>query len=306
MNLFDLEAFVAVVDYGSVVGAAAALHITQSAVTRRIRSLEGVLGVSLLDRKSRPLQPTRAGLETYEFARPVLSSVSDLKAAVLHDGEPSGDFRFGVARGLGGLALTDPICRLRNDFPKLRIQAFAKWTDSLLEQVGNHTLDAAVILLPNGNIPPPSLTGECIGTETFAVVASRSKRISPSPTFEELASNGWILNPQGCGTRRSVEAALLARRLPFRIAVEAEGFDLQLSLVSADVGLGVVMPQVFRTSSFRKHLRVVKVKDFLSEQGIWIVHSRNPGRAEPVIRTLRDAVRQNLHLKASQLAIGLA
>ena len=78
MNLIDLEAFVAVVDHGSVVAASAVLHLTQSAVTRRIQNLEDALGVPLLDRQNRPLQPTRAGRETYEFAKPVLSSVSDL------------------------------------------------------------------------------------------------------------------------------------------------------------------------------------------------------------------------------------
>ena len=81
MNLIDLEAFVSVVDHGSVVAAAAGLHLTQSAVTRRIQNLEDVLGMPLLDRKTRPLQPTRAGQETYEFAKPVLSSVNDLKGA---------------------------------------------------------------------------------------------------------------------------------------------------------------------------------------------------------------------------------
>src|SRR5216684_3487649 len=98
MNLIDLEAFVSVVDHGSIVAAAAALHLTQSAVTRRVQSLEDMLGVSLLDRQTRPLQPTLAGRETYEFARPVLSSVSDLKAAITQNGEPSGKPRESQAR----------------------------------------------------------------------------------------------------------------------------------------------------------------------------------------------------------------
>ena len=83
MNLIDLEAFISVVDRGSIVAAAAHLHLTQSAVTRRIQNLEDVLGSPLLDRHSRPLQPTRAGQETYEFAKPVLSSVNDLKTGIM-------------------------------------------------------------------------------------------------------------------------------------------------------------------------------------------------------------------------------
>jgi hypothetical protein len=181
---------------------------------------------------------------------------------------------------------------------KLRIQAFTKWSHELLEQLANRTLDAAVILLPAGSSPPPNLASECIGSETFAVVASKARRFSPNPTVEELSSSGWILNPRGCLTCGSVEAALLARRLPFTVAVETEGFELQLSLVSKDVGLGIVMPQVFQTSGFRKQLRTVKVKDFRSEQSLWSVHSRHIGKLAPVVRTLRDAVKQSLHIKS--------
>src|SRR5260370_39511384 len=109
MHLIDLEAFVCVVDHGAIVAAAAALQLTQSAVTRRVQSLEDMLGVSLLDRQTRPLQATLVGRETYEFARPVLSSVSDLKAAITQNGEPSGDFRFGLTRSFDATTLARPV-----------------------------------------------------------------------------------------------------------------------------------------------------------------------------------------------------
>src|SRR5260370_35100689 len=69
MNLIDLEAFVSVVDHGSIVAAAASLHLTQSAVTRRVPSLEDPVGVSLLDRQTKPLKPTLAGRVRDEVAR---------------------------------------------------------------------------------------------------------------------------------------------------------------------------------------------------------------------------------------------
>jgi len=162
MNLIDLEAFVAVVDHGSVVAASTVLHLTQSAVTRRIQNLEDSLGGPLLDRQNRPLQPTRAGRETYEFAKPVLSSVGDLKSAIVHNGEPAGDFRFGVSRSLGDLALTHSIGHLREGYPKLRLQAFAQWSTPLLERLVDSTLDAAVVFLPEEGAPPGSVDGELL------------------------------------------------------------------------------------------------------------------------------------------------
>ena len=297
MNLIDLEAFVSVVDHGSIVAAAAGLHLTQSAVTRRIQNLEDALGTSLLDRQTRPMLPTRAGQETYEFAKPVLSSVNDLKTGIMHGGEPSGDFRFGVSRSLGDLAIGSPIRCLRADLPKVRIQAFVQWSGVLLERLATRALDCAVVLLPEGSTPPASLTSECLGATPFTIVAAKTNRLSQPATLEELASNAWVLNPHGCSVRQSLEAAFLQRGLPFVSAVEAEGYELHLSLVSEGVGLGLVMPQVLHSSVLRKHIKPVTVKGISLMQNVWILHSRHIGRLTPAVRCVRDAVKQQLRTR---------
>jgi DNA-binding transcriptional LysR family regulator len=294
MNLIDLEAFVSVVDHGSIVRASVALHLTQSAVTRRVQNLEDVLNVSLLDRHSRPLQPTLAGKETYAFAKPVLSSIHDLKSAIMDGGEPSGDFRFGMSRILGDLALAGPIECLRSEFPRLQIHAFVQNSDDLIERLLGRTLDAAVVQLPEDAAPPPSLVGECLGTQPIIILAAKNKRLSPSPTFEELSGNPWLLNPYGCAIHKMVEDAFLQRRLPFVTALEAEGSDLQLSLVAKDVGLGITMPHVFRSSAFRKSLKIVNVKGFTPYRKIWLLHAPHIGRLAQGVGCLRQAVMQYL------------
>jgi DNA-binding transcriptional LysR family regulator len=60
MNIHDLEAFVAVVETGSIVGASARLNLMQPGVTRRVQNLEERLGAALLDRQSKPLKLTSA------------------------------------------------------------------------------------------------------------------------------------------------------------------------------------------------------------------------------------------------------
>jgi DNA-binding transcriptional LysR family regulator len=120
--------------------------------------------------------------------------------------------------------------------------------------------------------------------------------------LSELASNEWVVNPIGCSSRQLLEAALRQRGLPFSTAVEAEGYDLQLSLISDGVGLGMVMPQVFYSSALRKHLKVVKAKDFSPKLSVWLLHSRHLGRLAPAARCVGEAVKQQLQGRKATVA----
>lgn len=296
MNIVDLESFVMVAESGSIVGAAAKMHLTQSAITRRIQSLEESLGVELFDRQSRPIQLTAAGRATYESAKPVLCSVGDLRSAVVHNGEPSGSFRFGIARGLGDGALLLAITQLREAFPLVSLQAYSQWTEELLNRVQSKSLDAAAVLLPERSAPPQTMECEFLGKQTFMVVSSKNSPIAKARELKDVSETGWILSPETCGTRSQVEAALSRQRLPFTVAVETEGKDLQLSLVAQNVGLGVVPKQVYLTSGLRKQLTVLRLKDFVPAQDLWIIRPRNINSQTRILDALKKSLAQALRM----------
>jgi DNA-binding transcriptional LysR family regulator len=67
---------------------------------------------------------------------------------------------------------------------------------------------------------------------------------------------------------------------------------LQLSLISDGVGLGLVMPQVFQSSSLRKRIKPVTVKGLSPIQNVWMLHSKHIGRLASAVRCVREAVKQ--------------
>ena len=99
-----------------------------------------------------------------------------------------------------------------------------------------------------------------------------------------------------------LETALLRQRLPLAIAVEAEGNDLQLSLVAQNVGFAMVMPHVYASSPFRKHLRIIKLKDFAPQLSVWALHCKRIGHLFPVVRCLKDAVAEYLRTRRPKRA----
>ncbi|MGO4841154.1 LysR family transcriptional regulator, partial [Rhizobiaceae sp. 2RAB30] len=81
MDRFDeLAIFVAIIDEGSLTGAARRLRRSAPAVTRALAALEDRVSARLVERTTRRLSPTAAGRELAERARAILS---DYDAALL-------------------------------------------------------------------------------------------------------------------------------------------------------------------------------------------------------------------------------
>src|ERR1039458_1082441 len=82
MDLRTMECFVAVVEEGTITRAAARLHMSQPPLTVRLKSLESELGVELLSRHGRGVEPTAAGRVFAERARRLLVDAQSTADAV--------------------------------------------------------------------------------------------------------------------------------------------------------------------------------------------------------------------------------
>lgn len=295
MNTRDLQAFVAVVESESMSKAAEKVFLTQPGLTRRVQNLEAMLDAVLLDRQSKPLKPTAAGKEVYRLARTVLRAVDDLMAVASPDSESTGEMRIGVPPFLSERALERPIDSLRGAFPKLTLRVTAGWSPGLLQSVERGATDAAVVLMPEGIALPGALTATLLGRKPFVAVAPRSFDLADAPTtLAELSRHPWVLNQDGCGMRSMLSRAMSTAGLPFDVAVEAFGSELQLSLVARGMGIGLAVPEMLQASAHRDALQPIEVTDFHNVLNIWLMHGLLPGRLVRPVALMRDALAEAL------------
>jgi len=295
MNIRDLEAFVAVVETGSIVGASARLNLTQPGVTRRIQNLEERLGVALLDRQSKPLKPTSPGREAYEHGRRVLRSLEDLRAGLSPDGDIAGEFRLGIMPYLSDAALACPLDRLRSEFPRLTVRITSGWSPRLMEQVARSELDAAALCLADGISPPEELAADDLGTQAVLLVAAPHLGVPQPARFADLSHFSWVMNESGCGFRAFIRQSFEAARLPFQVGVEALSAELRLSLVARGHGIGIVTPAALVGSSRRNDVVVIDVPDFRPRVRSWMLHRPPAGRLARPIAAFREALAEGLH-----------
>jgi DNA-binding transcriptional LysR family regulator len=292
MKIDDISAFVAVVRNGSVSAAAAALGLTQSAITRRLQSLEQDLGVELLDRSVKPPRPSLTGRRVYEQCARVLLEVERLQDMVQHGLPPSGAFRIGVIQTIGDVVLLDAVRALNGAFPGLHVEVVSGWGAQLVEQVADGALDAAVGLFPGTKVLPDGLAGRTLGRVELVAVAKRGSMPRRSYKLRDVYERGWVLNPDGCGFRAGLARALAGQGLAFRVNFDTFGADLQLGLVADGMGLGLMPRPILERSPHRAALDVVNVTDFRPELDIWMIQPAPAGPLQQAIDHFGATVEQ--------------
>ena len=290
MNTRDLEAFLAVVETGSIVGASARLHLTQPGVSRRIQALEEQLGVTLLDRQSKPLKPTAAGRETYAHGRKVLGVLDDLKTGLSPNGVVSGEFRLGISPYLSEVGITTIADRLRGSFPDLMLRITTGWPEQLLDQLRRSEIDVVAFCLPDGMSPPTEIETEALDVQPLFVAASQSLDLPSPATVQDLSVYPWIFNQDGCGFRSVIQRRFEQEHLPLRIGIEALSSDLRLALVARGLGITLATKAAIESSPLRDTLQIIAIQDFEPRVRAWIVRRPPVGRLVRPIECLTSAL----------------
>lgn len=133
-KLEAMNAFAKVVALGSYAEAARAMGLTRSAISKAVIELEVHLGARLLDRTTRRVGPTEAGLAYYERCLDVLSRIeeTELQISRLHH-EPKGLLRINAPMSFGALYLGTAIADFMIAYPDLRIELTL--TDRLIDPI---------------------------------------------------------------------------------------------------------------------------------------------------------------------------
>jgi DNA-binding transcriptional LysR family regulator len=119
----ELEAFTSVIDQGGFTGAARKLGVSKSAISKHVAALETRLGVQLLERTTRRVNPTELGLLYYERAIGILDAAHDADRSIVDlSGPASGMLRLGVPAELNSSVLNELVAQFLALHPRLTLE----------------------------------------------------------------------------------------------------------------------------------------------------------------------------------------
>ena len=142
MNLRQLRYFVGVVDAGNMTKAAEQLHVAQTALGMQIRQIEEDLGIALLIRHSRGVEPTKAGQLLYARALEILNLVEETRKEVsAAEREDSEGIRFGITPALMLIAGTELALTVRQTLPQVLLSIVEAMSHVLVESLTRGEVD---------------------------------------------------------------------------------------------------------------------------------------------------------------------
>lgn len=184
-----MRTFVRIVEAGSLSAAARQLETTQATVSRRLQSLETLLGVRLLLRTTHTTRLTDDGERCYQHARRVIDSWLALEDEVAHaEDEPVGVLRVRAPHAFGQDQLLAPLTEFLQRYPQLSVE----WVlnDSSVDFLGDN-LDCAIRV---GADVDPATVSVLLAEVPRSVVAS-PELLARAPAIngpEDLEALPWV------------------------------------------------------------------------------------------------------------------
>ena len=185
--------------HGSLGRAAAALNMTQPALTRTLKVLETGFGVSLFDRTTRGVVPTVYGEALLPYARLVVSEVANAKDLILQmRGASRGVVRVGGVASVIPSFIVSAIAKMRQSHPDVRFQIVEEMEDLLLEELKSGAIDIAVSPDPYVDDEITLATPDIL-RDVVHVYARPSHPLTSREhvSLEEVGNADWILPPMG-------------------------------------------------------------------------------------------------------------
>ncbi|WP_419686261.1 LysR family transcriptional regulator [Serratia marcescens] len=238
-SLKQLRVFVAVARHGSFSRAGEAIGLTQSAVSHSVKELEAEVGVRLLDRTTREVVLTDAGLR---LANRVERLLDELQAALLDARsfglQRSGTVRVATSQTISAHLMPQCIAAGERQYPEIRIMLRDQAQQQVLHSVRNAEVDFGIVVDP---VQAVDLECEAVLHEPFLLLCRDDHPFAVRQEVRWSALNGCrlVLQDYASGSRPLIDSALRQQGVEAQVVQEIGHPATLFPMVAEGIGISI-------------------------------------------------------------------
>jgi DNA-binding transcriptional LysR family regulator len=290
LDTLGLEAFVAIAEQGGFRKAAQAVHITQTALSRRLQNLESLLDVTLVERTTRSVSLTPIGRNFLPQARRILTELNTALVELRETGKAQrGDFAIACVPTVGVQYLP----RILQEYSATHPQNHIKILDHASLGVSDAVLRReAEFGIQIAGAQHPDLATETLLEDRFVLVCRSDHPLARRARlpWKELESHALILAGDVSGNRPLLEEGLRPQTVALRSLYEVQRSSTALGLVNEGVGAAVVPSLALQKGAYPR-LRVIALTHPVISRTLVLV-ARRGAVLSPAAQALYDLIRR--------------
>ncbi|WP_445382543.1 hydrogen peroxide-inducible genes activator [Robiginitalea sp. IMCC43444] len=239
MTITQLQYVLAVAEYRNFTVAAEKSFVTQPTLSMQVQKLEDELDIQIFDRSKKPISITEAGQKIVDQARNIVNEAARIKDIVDQEkGFIGGTYTLGIIPTVMPTLLPMFLKTFINSYPKVQLMIKEQSTESLIKNLREGHLDAAIAATPLGI---DDLVERPLYYEPFVAYVPESHRLSQSGKLrpEDLDINDILLLEDGHCFRDGVinlcKAGFNASQDHFQL--QSGSFETLLNLADEQMGM---------------------------------------------------------------------
>jgi DNA-binding transcriptional LysR family regulator len=293
-DLVDLALFIAVADSGSITAGALRAHLALASASARIKGLEAALGVALLKRGRRGVEPTAAGESLLDHARIIIHQVETLRGdlAAFASGASASVHLLANTAGLSE-HLPKALAAFLREHPDINVDVEERESSDIAAAIATGAADLGFAA---EHALPENVERFLFGEDRLVLVASRRGVLAGRRQidFAEVVSADFVglTNSTALQLHVAGQAARLGARLKYRARLR--DFDAICQLVAADVGIAVVPEASARRCAASMPITVIRIRNSWANRRLSICarsFKSLPRPARLLVEHLREAAR---------------
>jgi DNA-binding transcriptional LysR family regulator len=276
MQLSQISAFLTIAELESFSLAAERLHITQPAVSKRIRQLEQSMKTSLFDRIGKRSILTPNGLAFLPHAERILHEVKTYKSSL--DGrndKPSGSLTLATSHHIGLHRLPQILRDFKIKYPQVDLDLHFMDSEDACVAVANNEIELAIVTLPEN--ADAKLNLEPIWIDTLKIVLAPDHPLANDHHIDQLKLLDYpaILPSMGTFTRRIINNYFSSHRDRMKIILETNYLETIKVMVSANLGWSMLPASMLDQTVVGKPLNSTGMNGLEIQRVLGIVTRQN-------------------------------
>ncbi len=243
MELTPLRYLIAIAEHGHMTRAASALGVTQPALSAMLRKLEAEVGVELLHRTGRGVEPTEAGLVFLEHARDAVRRADAGVAAVRSlAGLERGSIRVGGGATATGYLLPAVISAVRRSHPGLRFLVREAGSEAVASSVLSGELDLGIVTEGVRHPQRDDLLRVRSVADELRLIVPQGHALTGKKSFRwsDLQGEHVIGFEAGSAVRELIDNAARDRGVTLDVVMELRSIESIKQMVGAGIGVAFV------------------------------------------------------------------